>query len=249
MKQIRTINNKLGDIDEVHETLMFKFNQLEEEAKQKADLRQLTKLEIELENYATQKEIARLNNRLESYTSLESFNTMRIELENTLAQLNARFTKIPVNNDLSNAINKTKAFVTALNENNSLKRDCFKDKNDLTKMIEGCEEESRKLADLIRKQAKNIANVEAILDKKIDREDMESFKKIIATLPTQIQISNLNELITSSIAEFGRDNHRFKQEFEVHLGIIRRYDEVLTTKASKSAIYEIEQRIKRELEP
>lgn len=53
-------------------------------------------------------------------------------------------------------------------------------------MIEGCDDESRKLADLIRKQAKNIANVEVILDKKIDREDMESFKKVIATLPTQI---------------------------------------------------------------
>ena len=33
------------------------------------------------------------------------------------------------------------------------------------------------------------------------------------------------------------------------MGIIRRFDEVLTTKASKISLYELESKIKRELEP
>jgi hypothetical protein len=41
----------------------------------------------------------------------------------------------------------------------------------------------------------------------------------------------------------------FKIEFETHLALIRRFDEIITTKASKNSLYEIEQKIKRELEP
>ena len=62
-------------------------------------------------------------------------------------------------------------------------------------------------------------------------------------------MKNLNDTVTSSIENFGRDNAYFTREFETHLGIIRRYDEILTQKASKIQLYELEQRIKREIEP
>lgn len=111
LKQIRTITSKIGDFDEFHEYLKFKLNHLENEAKTKAEHSRFAKLEIDLEtNYAKQKEVSRIINRLESYTSLESFNTMRIDFEKTLAQINSKFTKIPLNVDLSSAIKKTKEF-------------------------------------------------------------------------------------------------------------------------------------------
>jgi hypothetical protein len=46
-------------------------------------------------------------------------------------------------------------------------------------------------------------------------------------------VKNLNETVTSAIENFERDNAHFTKEFETHLGIIRRYDEILTQKASK----------------
>lgn len=59
----------------------------------------------------------------------------------------------------------------------------------------------------------------------------------------------MKKLVESSINQFTEDNAYFKSEFETHLGIIRRFDEVLTTKASKISLYELESKIKRELEP
>ena len=59
----------------------------------------------------------------------------------------------------------------------------------------------------------------------------------------------MKELVDRSVTSFSKDNNHFRSEFEIHLGIIRRFDEVLTSKASKISMYELENKIKRELEP
>lgn len=59
----------------------------------------------------------------------------------------------------------------------------------------------------------------------------------------------MKEMVDRSVTSFWKDNEHFRSEFEIHLGIIRRFDEVLTSKASKISMHEIEDKIKRELEP
>jgi len=59
----------------------------------------------------------------------------------------------------------------------------------------------------------------------------------------------MSKLMEQAIRQFTEDNAYFKSEFETHLGIIRSFDEVICTKASKISLYELESKIKRELEP
>jgi hypothetical protein len=73
---------------------------------------------------------------------------MRINLENQIDTINQKFSKIPLNKDLSMAIDKVKSFINTCNEFNSQKKDCLKDKNEMLKMNQQCEEEIKKLAEL-----------------------------------------------------------------------------------------------------
>jgi hypothetical protein len=68
-------------------------------------------------------------------------------------------------------------------------------------------------------------------------------------LPTKADIEIMQYSISQQLEDFGESNKTFKEQFGTHLEIIRRYDEVLSTKASKDKIYELELKIKRELEP
>jgi len=72
-------------------------------------------------------------NKLESYTTLESFNSMRLGFDGQFDKIYEKFNSIPINDDLTKAINLTKQYVERQNDMNSQKRDCFKDKNELQK--------------------------------------------------------------------------------------------------------------------
>ncbi len=45
-----------------------------------------------------------------------------------------------------------------------------------------------------------------------------------------------------NIEKFASDNDAFAKDFAAHLAIIRRYDEVLSEKASKHSVYLLETR-------
>ena len=53
----------------------------------------------------------------------------------------------------------------------------------------------------------------------------------------------------TSIEKFSEDNNAFARDFGAHLQIIRRYDEVLSDKASKHALYESEVRLNESYKP
>jgi uncharacterized protein YqgV (UPF0045/DUF77 family) len=78
---------------------------------------------------------------------------------------------------------------------------------------------------------------------------MEPIRASLAILPTKQEVKNMTKLVDQAVRQFTEDNAYFKSEFETHMGIIRRFDEVLCTKASKLSLYELESKIKRELEP
>ena len=57
-------------------------------------------------------------------------------------------------------------------------------------------------------------------------------------LPSKDEVLELRSHVSSNISKFSKDNAHFTKEFETHLEIIRRYDEVISEKASKMALYE-----------
>ena len=52
-----------------------------------------------------------------------------------------------------------------------------------------------------------------------------------------------------NVDRFSEDNASFARDFSAHLEIIRRYDEVLSDKASKHSLYEAETRLNDHYKP
>ena len=68
-------------------------------------------------------------------------------------------------------------------------------------------------------------------------------------LPTKDEVVQLRNYMKSSIEKFSQENKEFHSEFHHHLAIIRRYDEVISDKASKHSIYQVENRLNEQYKP
>ena len=63
---------------------------------------------------------------------------------------------------------------------------------------------------------------------------------LVNVLPRKEEVLELREHVGSSIARFSTDNSTFHADFDKHLEIIRRYDEVISNKASKHSVIELD---------
>ena len=65
-------------------------------------------------------------------------------------------------------------------------------------------------------------------------------KDYVSVLPTKEEVYDLRSFVKMNITKFSGDNQNFEKEFAMHTEMIRRYDEVLSEKASKHSVYEVE---------
>ena len=156
---------------------------------------------------------------------------------------------MPVNTDLQNSIKSVENTWYSIDVQNSKKIQCEKDKHELLSKITAINEKIKQLFSLISNQANDHKKLKSIVDDKVEKSEMKSFAQLITTLPTQPQVEAMQEQLNIMCDGFSKDNAKFKQDFENHMAIIRRYDEVLTTKASKISLFQLQEKIKRELEP
>lgn len=62
-------------------------------------------------------------------------------------------------------------------------------------------------------------------------------KKHLDMLPTKDEVIQLRTYMRTNIDKFKDESEQFKQQFDGHLEIIRRYDEIISEKASKHSLY------------
>ena len=65
---------------------------------------------------------------------------------------------------------------------------------------------------------------------------MTVIKSHLEMLPTKEEVTTLRVFMKNSIDTFSADNANFHKDFNAHLAIIARYDEVLSDKASKHSL-------------
>ena len=197
-------------------------------------------IQREMEEFINKEQFARMLGRLESYTTLESFNKMRLQLEKDINGFRARFEAVTSSGDLQAATASLKAWVTDLNQMNSQRGNCAKDKSDLLKEIETVRLDLQGTRDELRTQGRAIRSLQDAVAGKIEREEMDRVVELVKLLPSKEEVTELRTHVATNIAKFSKDNAHFAKEFETHLEIIRRYDEVISNKASKHAVIELE---------
>lgn len=144
---------------------------------------------------------------------------------------------------------ETRQWFETINAENSQKRDCLKDKTELEEMIEKTQKELLDLRDDHRHSKERVNKLEVELPGKVDDFKLIEVSEFMQLLPTREEVSSLRNHMKNNIDKFGEDNIKFKNEFEGHLEIIRRYDEVISEKANKHSVSQVESRINENYKP
>jgi hypothetical protein len=105
------------------------------------------------------------------------------------------------------------------------------------------------LRDDHRNSKERIRILELAIEKKLEKTDHETLKTHIDLLPTKEEVTTLRTYMKNNIESFTNDNSSFHKEFSAHLAIIRRYDEVLSEKASKHSVYQVETKVNDSYRP
>ena len=77
---------------------------------------------------------------------------------------------------------------------------------------------------------------EQTIEHKAEKKELGKVQVYLDLLPTKDEVVQLRGHMKSSIEKFTIENRDFTSEFHAHLAIIRRYDEVLSDKASKHSV-------------
>ena len=75
-----------------------------------------------------------------------------------------------------------------------------------------------------------------LLDTKLDIDELDPIKELIQILPRKEIVDRLEIYVSTNIEQFKKDNTLYASNFYEHNEIIRRYDEVLSQKASKISL-------------
>ena len=74
-------------------------------------------------------------------------------------------------------------------------------------------------------------------------------KDYLKLLPTTDELNNMKSDMKHTLDVYKSERDVFAAEFHSHVEIIRRYDEIMTEKASKHSIYETETKLKKKFKP
>ena len=129
-----------------------------------------------------------------------------------------------------------KDFIADANRSNSQKRDCLKDKKETITMIEKLQKDLLELRDDHRSSKDRLRTLEQTIEHKAEKKELGKVQVYLDLLPTKDEVVQLRGHMKSSIEKFTIENRDFTSECHAHLAIIRRYDEVLSDKASKHSV-------------
>ena len=119
-------------------------------------------------------------------------------------------------------------------------RDCLKDRTELLEMIEKTQKEVADGRDAHRGSKERINKLEISMPNRVEKYQLAKVEEFMQLLPTREEVTTLRNHMRTNIDKFTEDNAAFKAEFGGHLQIIRRYDEVLSEKANKHSVSQVE---------
>lgn len=85
---------------------------------------------------------------------------------------------------------------------------------------------------------KEIEAIDAKMPYKASTSQIREIMALLEELPTKEETDTLTNKLHDSISTFTKDNNEFKEAYVQQNEMLRRYDEVLTTKANKQGLYQ-----------
>ena len=125
----------------------------------KATIGSIEAIHREMEDFIRTEQFQRVLAKMENYTTLESFNKHRLQVEKEMTGFNERFDAIPSLGDLERQNEDMRQWVRELNEGNSKRGKCAKDRADLMKEIEAVRRDIYAAREDLASQGKSIRGI------------------------------------------------------------------------------------------
>ena len=180
---------------------------------------------------------------------MQHFVINKAQVENTLSTMDHKILTLATKEQLANDLGETKRWFNRINEANSKKSNCLKDKKEIEDCYAKLTSMHTALADEHAESRKRLIELETKIILKVDKVTLDRLQTFIDVLPTQEEINHLKGYLRDNINFFSVQNKDFNSKFEEHLAIIRRYDEVISEKANKHALTEMELRVNDNFKP
>ena len=98
-------------------------------------------------------------------------------------------------------------------EGKSEKKQCTKDKHDALAEVHRVHNKIEDILKHARRQDQQIHDLEEHMTRKVDTDEIQEFKRLIAILPTNEQVTKMKRDMDTNITKFRADNDRFASEF------------------------------------
>lgn len=116
-------------------------------------------------------------------------------------------------------------------------------------MIEKLQKDLLEVRDDHRNSKDRLRALDQQIETKAEKGTVEKVQEYLDLLPTKEEVVQLRNHMKTSIEKFTVENRDFTSEFHAHLAIIRRYDEVISDKASKHSVVQTESRLNDQYKP
>ena len=117
---------------------------------------------------------------------------------------------------------------------------CKKDKDELIASINNIKRQLEEFHYEIFKVRENVNQHTADLNTKVEKHELNDFRQMVHNLPTTKDVLKWQDSVNNEMGRFLLEQKDFRKDFEVQKQIIRRYDEVMNTKASKVSLKTIQ---------
>lgn len=124
------------DVDENNNLFTIQIQGLMQEMQQRAFMVQIEGLEKELENFCTKKSLKTVLQKIEMLADLDMFDKFKLNIEKEFKDVHEEFSKKADKEDVRKVIQSAKQSMFTQVKDQSLKKDCFRDKNEMFRAID-----------------------------------------------------------------------------------------------------------------
>jgi hypothetical protein len=133
---VREVNVRIAELMEFKRIFQYEMNRVNAEHDKKVSNNDFQQMILGLNDYSKKEDIIRLQRQFSEYTKLETFKSTQRRFELDFEGIDRKLNVMPLNSDLTNAVDHCKEFTLRTGEMYSRKSDCRTEYSELNKTIQ-----------------------------------------------------------------------------------------------------------------
>ncbi|CDW72800.1 UNKNOWN [Stylonychia lemnae] len=240
--EIEQINQKLSDNDQNKKQMGTDIHIIRNLFLDKADVKEIRNLEKQMAELAPWEAIKSIYSELGSLVKKDLFEMHKNDFTHHFKRIDERLAQTPYKQETMSEIERMcENLKNEMSSNYLSLKEYQKDQKEYNAQQKKIKEEQSEFKKTFTKEETEINSIKRALQNKADDSDFKSLKNMTDTHATKNDLWKLEQNVYPKLSSFENEFIRFSLKAKQHDEIIRRYDEIITEKASKWSLNEFKQ--------